>query len=98
MSNLDLESNQSPSIFPHPARKAACWMQNSTKHCAAFRASLEIVDGITAGVSQWNRACIVAANRSVCPLDLDSIPIGVYVQQNILRFSLGYQQELMSGR
>ena len=62
-------------ISPLPPRKAACSLQSSTKLCAAFRAASEIVGGIVRGVSKWNRTCIVASTRRICPRDFDSIPM-----------------------
>ena len=57
-----------------PAKKQACCTHASMKDCAAFSAGVDIASGMLAGVSQWNNACITAANRRVCPLDFDNMP------------------------
>ena len=47
-----------------PARKQACCKHNSTNDCAALSAEVDIVAGILAGDSQWNKTCIAAAIRN----------------------------------
>ena len=61
-------------ISPLPAKKAECWIHTSTKFTAGLRASVEISLGMSVGCSQLNNTCNIAAIRSVCPFDLESIP------------------------